>query len=69
MSAKHYQYKSTFTIQVNVTRVVDRVLTGKDKLRHPIPLTKQNAQELGLHVKSSCLKRQEKKLKRTCKEI
>ena len=35
---------------------MDRVLTGKDKLRHPIPLTKQNAQELGLHVKSSCLK-------------
>ena len=48
---------------------MDRVLTGKDKLRHPIPLTKQNAQELGLHVKSSCLKRQEKKLKHTCKEI
>ena len=57
VGANHHQYSSSiFTIQGNITGVMCKVVTPRDKERYPSPLTKQNAKGLGLYVGLSHLK-------------
>ena len=56
VGANHYQCISIFTIQGNLTGVICRFVTPKDKEKYPSPLTKQNANRLELYVGSLHLK-------------
>ena len=56
VGTNHSKCSSIFTIWGNITGVIYRLVTTKDKERYPNPLTKQNAQGLGSYVGLSLLK-------------